>query len=251
MQLALCDDDERELYALLSSLEQALKLMGKTAVISCFQSGTELIHHIKMNQIEYSLVFLDIFLPDLNGTELAEQLQADSPETEIAFVTTSREHAVEAFSLQALHYLVKPVSVEQMREALARLLDRQNLRESIAVKVGRDTLHIYLDSILYAQSENKATVVYLSVQHDPLRTAYSFRDFEVMLETGPFLRIQRGFLVNMHFVERMTSDSCILKNGQTLLISRKERKEIRVKYKEFIFSQLSMNQLKTGRGGER
>lgn len=51
-----------------------------------------------------------------------------------------------------------------------------------------------------------------------------------------FLKIQRGLIVNMRYIDRMTSDSCLLKNGFTALLSRKERKLIRAAYREFIFN---------------
>ena len=69
----------------------------------------------------FDIVFLDIYLPGENGVDVAGELQRVSPETGIAFVTTSEEHAVDAFSLHALHYLVKPVTTEGIVEAFRRL----------------------------------------------------------------------------------------------------------------------------------
>ncbi|WP_040197382.1 LytR/AlgR family response regulator transcription factor [Candidatus Soleaferrea massiliensis] len=242
MFIAICDDDQQAMRSLQSALEQALKIIGMTARITCFQDGKELLVYGRANNIQFSLVFLDIYMTGMTGVETAKQLRALSERTEIVFVTTSREYAVEAFSLRALHYLVKPVTVEQLMETLGRLTSQRVSRRMIALKIGRDVVQVYLDTILYIQSENKSTAVYLAAQSEPLRTAHSLREMEEMLGGGPFLKIQRGFLVNMHFVDRMTSDSCRLKNGQTLLLSRKERAEIRTRYKEFIFSQLPLNQ---------
>lgn len=236
MNIAICEDEPIELRQLRSILSPILPPAGfRGAAIHEFLSGKKLLSDIQHNHILYNLIFLDIYMPDGNGIEIAQIIRKISPDTELVFVTASLDHAVEAFSLQALHYLVKPIAADQIVETLERYSGKRLNRKSIHIKVGRDIVKIYLDCILYLQSENKGTVIY--TRNKPFWTGVPLCDLENNLDQGTFLKIQRGFLVNMGFVDRLTSDTCFLKNGESLLLSRKRRKQIRIQYKEYIFNQ--------------
>lgn len=107
MRIAVCEDDQREREQLLD----ALRAWDPTRSAEIFADGASFLEAARMAP-PFDIVFLDIYLPGENGMDVAGALREISPETGIVFVTTSREHAVEAFSIQALHYLVKPVTAE-------------------------------------------------------------------------------------------------------------------------------------------
>ena len=94
-------------------------------------------------------------------------------------------------------------------------------------------MKLSLDSILYLESARNGTDIHTA--GGMLHTTVPTSTLEKQLGED-FLKIQRGFIVNMHFIERMTSDSCVLKNGFTALLSRKDKKKIRTAYREFIFN---------------
>ena len=87
--------------------------------VDCFQDGKALLEAAQKGTA-YDLLFCDIYMKEENGIEVAQKLLALSPKTAVVFFTTSREHAVDAFSLEALHYLVKPVSQEDIAEVFRR-----------------------------------------------------------------------------------------------------------------------------------
>ena len=89
--------------------------LGATRQPECYFDGASLLDAAR-KQPPFDLAFLDIYLPGESGIAIAEALQSLSPETGIAFVSTSEAHAVQAFSLHALHYLVKPVTNEGIVE---------------------------------------------------------------------------------------------------------------------------------------
>ena len=111
----------------------------------------------------FDIVFLDIYMPGESGLDVARALREISPETGVAFVTTSREFAVEAFSMHALHYLVKPVTTGEVVEAFRRLTElRARQRGRISFTVGPERYTVFQDQISLLENDNHAVNVSLS-----------------------------------------------------------------------------------------
>lgn len=241
MRIALCDDSsmEREqLTAALHSLDGALSPV-------CFSDGASLLQAAGQ-QPGFELVFLDIYLPGEDGIEVARRLRALSPGTAIVFLTVSREHAVEAFALDALHYLVKPVTVQGVAEALGRLAQRRGRsRPTITLALGHDSVTVSQEEITCIESAGHAKEVRLA-DGRCLRVWQPMDALAQRLD-GRFLRLGRGILVNMDCVETLRPDLCILRDGTRLPVPRRERSAIRAAYDQHLFSRLSG---RAGGGGE-
>lgn len=158
LRIAICEDDMGEM----KKFVDALHGWDPTRQVECFTDGNSFLEAAKGIE-SFSIVFLDIYLPGENGMDIARELQKISPETGIVFVTTSTEHAVDAFSLHALHYLVKPITTEGIVEAFRRLtLLTTRWRPMLRLTVGWESHNIYLDEIYYLQSVNHAIEVHLT-----------------------------------------------------------------------------------------
>ena len=121
MLIAICDDtkaDAEKIRFSLMDISDELEMVW-------FDKGTKLIESVKSGAF-YSLVFQDIYLGDESGMETARIVKELSPETQIIFVTTSLDHAVDAFKVQAADYLVKPCSEADIVKAFARVNMRIN-----------------------------------------------------------------------------------------------------------------------------
>ena len=236
MRIAICDDSQREQDQFI----KALHGWDPTRQPECFMTGASLLEAAKQEP-PFDIVFLDVYMPGENGVDIAEELQKISPHTGIVFVTTSREHAVDAFSLQALHYLVKPVTTEGLVEAFRRLTKLHDRRRPMATfSTGRGSSTVYLDEIYYLQSMNHAVDIYLSGGRQ-LRVWATLTELEQKLNYN-FLRLNRSSIVNMEQIEQMCVDSCILRNGSRLELARRDRNRIRSAYEDFLFARLSDRQ---------
>ncbi len=126
MRIAICDDNRREREEVIN----AIRGWDPTRSAGCFPDGASLFTAAQKSPC-FDIVFLNIYMPGENGIDVAEQLLLISPRTGILFVTTGLDHAVSAFSLHALHYLVKPVTTKGVVEAFRRLSKLQNKRRPI------------------------------------------------------------------------------------------------------------------------
>lgn len=235
MRIAVCDDSVKDQEQFI----KALQGWDPTRTPECYCDGASLLAAAgKPDQEYFDIVFLDIYMPGENGVEIATELKRVSPKTGIVFVTTSEEHAVEAFSLHALHYLVKPVTTEGVVEAFARLTQlTARKRPMISLNIGYERRAVYLDEICYLQSANHATEVYLSGGRQ-LRLWTPLNELEAKLDEN-FLKLSRGTIVNMEQIELMGVDSCILRDGTRLDFPRRERTAIRAAYDNFLFARLA------------
>lgn len=124
MRVILVDDERLAL----SRLERLLSAIENCEVIGSFVNVVSALEQIATSQPD--IVFLDIQMPEMNGIELAVRIREITPATEIVFITAHREFAFEAFGLEALDYMLKPVTEERLHETIRRLRKRIQLQEN-------------------------------------------------------------------------------------------------------------------------
>ncbi len=233
MRIALCDDSIKEQ----KQFTEALHGWDPTRQPECFTNGAAILEAARRIPA-FDIVFLDIYMPGENGMDIAQELRKISPETAIVFVTTSQEHAVDAFSLHALHYLVKPVTTKGITEAFRRLSQHQlRPRTMLTFISGRESYSIYLDEIGYVRSDRHAKEIVLT-DGRALTIWTPLEELEAKLDNN-FLRVNRSTIVNMNFIEQMGTDTCVLRDGTRMEFPRRERGRIRAAYDDHIFTRLS------------
>ena len=233
MRLAICDDDMREQRRLL----QIIQDWDPVCNAECFSDGVSLLRAAE-SAPPFDIAFLDIYMPGEDGIDIARALREISPQTGIVFVTTSQDHALTAFSLAALHYLVKPVSARDVAEAFRRFEElRPRRRKFISFPEGRGKLTVFLDQICCLTSANHAVEISLA---DGQRTKVWTSLSELMQKLGRnFLKINRGIVVNMDYIEQMGTDRCVLLDGREFFLAVRERSAICAAYHDYRFDQLS------------
>ena len=118
MKIAVLDDDLNDLHVLCTILDKICADHMPRPIVRAFTDDKKFLVH--MSSARADIVFLDIYLKEHTGIKTAQILRSFNTNCAIIFVTTSRDHAVEAFSVTAAHYLIKPVTEAGGREALAR-----------------------------------------------------------------------------------------------------------------------------------
>ncbi len=232
MRIALLEDDQQEKEEFISALQG----WDPTRNAECYNSIGDLIAAAKKEPY-FSIAFLDVYLPKENGMDAARQMREVSPRTEVVFTTTSTSHAIEAFSMNALHYLVKPITTDKLRDVFDRIRKKQNAKPALLLKTGKNSQMIYLEDIAYISSDNHQVQIFLR-KGGEVSAYMRLSDIQQQLNVS-FLKVQRGMIVNADFIERMQRDVCVLKNGVQIMLLRKDRDEIRAAYDDFIFFHLS------------
>lgn len=233
MKIAILDDSSEDISLLYEYICRYCNEYKKHASVKQFTSETAFLHALKT--ICFDLVFLDIFMRDFNGMQIAKEIKKTNSKCQIIFSTSSKEHAVKAFRLHALDYLLKPYTYDRLEDSLKRY-ERvaAKFTDYIELKEGRYQTRILVEDIMYVDYRNH----YIQV-HTPssvIRSYMFFGDFSPMLSPyGQFLRCYRNCMVNMDYVDSWEDNHFILKNGEYLPILKSRQKEILKAYADYIF----------------
>lgn len=204
MRIAVCDDNPKDREQFIDALHG----WDPTLRPECFSDGASLLE-AAAEAPYFDIAFLDIYMPGENGVAIAGELKKVSPETGIVFVTTSAEHAVDAFSLHALHYLMKPVNTEGIVEAFRRLTQLiAKPRPRVTFGTGRSSYAVYLDEIYSVQSMDHALEISL-INGRKLRLWSTLSEAEQKLDSS-FLKLNRSTIVNMEQIEQLGTAECVM-----------------------------------------
>ncbi len=243
MRIAICDDDLREQEQFVN----ALRGWDSEKSAETFIDGNALLEAARKTP-SFDIVFLDIYMPNENGIDIAKELHGISADTCVVFVTVSREHAVDAFSVHALHYLIKPVTTEGVTEVFNRFFEtRRKRRESIVLTIGTQRHTVFLDQIMLLENENHAVNVLLT-DGRRLKVWMPLNELEKKMNAD-FLRINRGIVVNMAHIVNMGTDVCVLKNDIRLPMAVRQKAAIRAAYDDYVFDRLANQKSPKKRGG--
>ena len=145
--IALCEDDADEQKKLIS-LIQSGRVPAKTTV---FDSGEALLGNDPSGS--FDLVLMDIYMDGISGVEAARRIRNTDPEIPVAFVTTSKEHALDGYRLNVNRYLEKPVSQKAMDDVLLFALDRRENPPGITILVQGRPLSLPVRRLLYVEQK--------------------------------------------------------------------------------------------------
>lgn len=200
------------------------------------------------------IVFLDIEMPYQNGFELLKAIPEIS--FEIVFTTAYDKYAIQAIRFSALDYLMKPIDADELRETINRFLQKsaENQSKDAAVKnllsnlqqqnqthhklalQTSNGIHFFLpNDIVRCEGMSNYTKFYFS-NHIPITTSKTIKEYEEILLPHKFLRIHKSHLVNAAYVTAYASlnGHVILKDGSTVEVSRRRKKEVLADLEEYI-----------------
>lgn len=213
-------------------------------LVAVCEDGEEALE--KIRALKPALVLTDIQMPGLTGLQVVQALQGDAHQPRIIFTTAYDQHALTAFELHAVDYLLKPFSRERFDEAVAHALrDAAPSTAEVAQALGaphdapltrllvRDQGKIFplqVADIESLRSDNKYTAITSKGRSFLVRLPIA--SFETRLDPARFLRVQRGCIVNLDFVESMTPDEnsqlvVQLRDGTRITANREVSKMLR------------------------
>lgn len=213
-------DDEPLAVALLKSYAEQTPFLE---LVATFNSAVSAINAIE--DMDVDLIFLDINMPQMNGIELSKSLP---PSIKIIFTTAYDQYAIEGFRLNALDYLLKPISYADFLNAAQRAQEWYNRvgskrTSSLFVKSGYQTRKINFDSILYIENQKDYVDFFLEGIAEPVSSLMSMQSLEAKLPKDLFMRTHRSFIVNLTKIA-VVERYCILFGKKYVPVSETYRK---------------------------
>lgn len=247
MRIAICDDDNGDLLQVASLLEAYRHARKAELTYVSFQSATELL--VSMESRDYDLLLLDMLMPGVSGMQAAREIREHNSKTEIVFLTSSPEYAVESYSVRAHYYILKPATEEKLFPILDRLMEHlKKPEEALHIKTQSSVFKIPYGKIEYIEVNAKTLYFYLT-DGSVREISGSMADFETALLKKPgFLKVHRSYLVNLKGVQELRQSELVTVSGRRVPVARTAYPQVRTAYTQFLFSEAE--DLAQDRGGE-
>ncbi|MDO5402474.1 MAG: LytTR family DNA-binding domain-containing protein [Eubacteriales bacterium] len=231
IKIAVCDDIEfyaKQIKEILLANQQVLN--GEQQDIHIFTDGEKLCEYAKKHQLDQ--IYLDIDMPDINGMEVACYIRETLHDSKVGiiFVTGTSEHVKELFDYQPFGYIEKPIDERKLVNISRRLYELKHVRDrKFSFKANGISYNIFCHQLIYLQKEGHNIVLnwYSEDKMEYTSVRGTVKEMEDKLPCDIFVKISSSVIVNMQYIDVLSQNDVILRNGQILSMSRGCKKDVR------------------------
>jgi two-component system, LytTR family, response regulator len=236
----IIDDEENGLKSLELLILKFVPEIRIVATTTQAENSVDLINNYRPD-----IVFLDINMPGLNGFEVLNKVAFRK--FHLIFTTAHEEYALKAIKERAIDYLLKPIGVEDLKNAVARVknkIEEQNtlpdIRDLLSGMAGSSKTKISIptktgielvmaEEILYIEADSNSTLIAFT-NGKQVAANRSLKEYEENLCNGsyPFIRIHNSFIINIHYVTRYVKEDggyAVMDNKKSIPISKQKKEE--------------------------
>lgn len=237
VKVIIIDDEQSACDILARLLERFAEGLEVVGIANNLESGAKLIENLHPDA-----VFLDIQMPKYSGFEILDFFP--QPNFEIIFVTAFDHYAVRAFEISAVDYLLKPIAIDKLHQAVEKLkrkvnqkkvrenyaLLKQNLKNEhpthiqLSTHLGKE--NIRLSNIMAFEADESYTKIHLA--HQKVISSKNLKQFENLLSDHPdFMRVHKSWIINLYEINRYSKGTLevILNSGLVARISRVKKNQ--------------------------
>lgn len=237
IKIAFCDDEMEVLHQMNGLLDRYRVERNEDITYAAFQSPFELLTEIEKG-IRPDILFLDVVMPGQNGMDVAKEIRQYDTNVKIIFLTSSPEFAVESYTVGAYFYQLKPI----WEESFFRLMDavlsecEKKKKNSLILHSKDGITRINLQQLEYCEVLGRKLLFHLE-NGAVLEGAGSLDDLAgQLMQYCNFFRPHRSFLVNMEYIQNISSRSIKMVNDAVIPIPHGKCSEIKNTYMEYVFS---------------
>ncbi|WP_018751303.1 LytR/AlgR family response regulator transcription factor [Paenibacillus sanguinis] len=215
IKIAICDDEKNACEALKDKILNYMQEKKEHYEIECFFSAATLLQ----TSCAYDMFFLDIQMPEQDGLTLAKKIREKESHSIIIFITALAEYVYEAFEVEALDYICKPMQDIRLHKVIDRALNklRTNKNKCLFIQTMNWCKSIKLDDIYFCEVINRK--IYLHTKNGVIEYYSKLEDIEKELDFR-FVRCHRSYLVNLDYLLEYARGQIILENGESIPTSR-------------------------------
>lgn len=229
-KIAICDDEKYFVDKIKKYIEEYLMEKEIEYEIATFSSGKELLA-CGIDIINYSAIFLDINMNEIDGISTSKKIREYSQDIYIVFVTAYVSYSLEGYKVGAVRYLLKNNNNldNSIYECMDAILEKMNyVVEKKLFSFNEGEREVRLERLLYIESKLHKLEFHIMEEKLMIYTLYdTLNKFEKELGSCDFIRIHQSFLVNLKHISAVTGYKVILNNGQELIIPKARYKDVK------------------------
>ncbi|MCE5235850.1 MAG: LytTR family DNA-binding domain-containing protein [Clostridiaceae bacterium] len=239
LRIALCDDAPNELATLKAMTDEYIKACGLDAELKIFSHPDKLLSVCETES--FHIYLLDIVMPMVSGLELGQSIRRMNQEAEIIYITTEPGYALDAYAVNPLHYLIKPVAKESLFKALELAVAKVDFGKEITVtvKIKEGLRTLSAGQIACCEYKNHAARYTLigGERVETITLACGFAEhIAPLLRDARFLSPHVSFALNMSRVEKLAREGFYLREGGFVPVSAKRYAAVRNAYLNYRLS---------------
>lgn len=233
IKIAICDDEKDAVSLHESIVKRCLQSCGIGYDLTTYTQSSNLLYDITDDRSFYDLILLDIEMPGVTGMEISERIKADLPNVKIIFITSHVEYAIDAYELSIFRYVPKSNLDDRLVAAItdaAKLIELEAGQE-YTIQTNSRLERIPYKNIYYILREGKNASIISSSGVSKVRK--SLQQVYEELNTPEFIFIDRGYIVNIIQIMKISGGTVLLKNGEQLPVSRSHLQEVKQQINRF------------------
>lgn len=233
LKIGICEDvfeDAKRLKGLINQYNQPVE-------IRIYPNGEALLNAFRPN--EYDLIFLDIYMTGALGIDIAKDIRKRDQEVLIAFTTSSTDHTLESYRLDAVKYIEKPVTIEPVIAVLDLAYMKKQAKAHITLTINRVKKEIPLDQILYFEQQNHRIQLQTPSEKITISSSHRLNAIDSFLPES-FIRCHHSFIANLQYVKRIDTDlrTFTMTNGDSVYIRRQDLKKARDAFEDYLYAKV-------------
>ena len=232
MRVVICDDIQKDRETIRTALNTYAAVHPEYHVeIDEYNVAADALHG--MEEETYDIALMDICMPGVSGMDVAEEMLAKNPEMRVIFLTTSDEYAVEAFAMNATHYLLKPFTQEQFDAALDRAIKKTEDQALLSLDCVNGVYRVRISEIVSIESQNHYLLLKLSSSETlKLRMKLS-QMYEEIQKYPAFIKVGASYAINFDFVRSISGNNIEMQGGAKIPVPRRSVEEVQRAYMEY------------------
>ncbi len=239
IKIIIVDDDDQDLQSLTVAIEKFSRDYKVEFDLSVYHDSVKFVQNVQ--NVTADIIFLDIYMPNMTGMEVAHKLREVNQSIHIIFYTNMAQYAVEGYSVNAMDFLLKPIQYDGLKRALNRavLAIENTIKRNVCIndKVTKKMVVLPMDEIIYVEV-GKHCLTYHTTQ-GVYEEWNSLKAVAEQLSHRYFGRCHASFLVGFKYILAIRGDDIFIKeNGseKVLPISRSYKKEFLISFANYMRS---------------
>lgn len=237
MNIAIVEDCREHSSILKHYIEEWSRNQKAKVQITEFANAEQfLFHNEEADSVD--AVFMDIQMPGISGVELARKLREKNRETAIVFTTGIDDYIAEGYELEAMHYLIKPVSEEKIYLCLDKVVEKKNSKEQYIVLNGNeDTFRVALSKIWWVSAMGHNSIMAIedeagNVSRVTVKNSMGYLEKE-LLQSNIFEKSHRSYMVNLMHIRSISKTDVTMDNNEKVPLSRRMYQNVNESFIKF------------------
>lgn len=219
IRIGICDDELIELERTHKFLTQYIYEHPQYEItVHTFSAPFELLSYVT-EQGGFDIIILDIYMDGMLGTETARELRRLGDKGELIFITSSRDHALEAFEVEATQYLIKPYSETALFGALDKVMQRLNRERRVIVtlKTSEGVTRLAIRDVVFTETSRNNYQTIHTIQGKKIEVRMTATEiFELLSQNKFFVRCGAAISLNLKYIRQLSKDTITFDTGEHL-----------------------------------